>query len=82
MISMSKGNKYICFGLIFSGITFLVRQLNLFYIVLPDFLRGFIEGFSISLGIILILFGLYCENPNLQKIKNYKIKAFNKQSGK
>lgn len=79
---MSNSKKYICYGLIFSGIAFLIRQLDIFYIVLPDFIKGFLEGFFISLGLILILFGLYYENYNLQKIRNYKSKVFNKILGK
>lgn len=36
----------------------------------------------ICYGLILIVFGLYCESPNLLKIKDYKIKVFNKISRK
>lgn len=79
---MDNGKKYICFGLVFSALSFLIREFNIFYIILPDFIKGFLEGFSISLGLVLILFGLYCESPKLQKINNYKKKIFNKILGK
>ncbi|MCC3867477.1 hypothetical protein [Terrisporobacter mayombei] len=79
---MNSNKKYICIGLIFSGISFLIGQLHIFYIILPDFIKGFLEGFSISLGLILILFGLYCESYDLKKIRNYKSKIFNKVLGK
>lgn len=81
-MNMSNGKKSICYGLILNGIVFLIKQQDIFYIILSDFIRGFLEGFSRSLAMILILFGLYCEIPNLQKIKGYKIKVFNKISRK
>ena len=79
---MNNNKKYICIGLIFSGISFLISQLHIFYIILPDFIKGFLQGFLISLGLILIVFGLYCETYNLVKIKNYKHKMLNKIFGK
>lgn len=79
---MNSNKKYIFFGLILNVIAFLIRELDILHIILPDFIRGFLEGFSISLGTVLILFGKYRENINLKTIKKYKIKIFNKLIGK
>lgn len=75
---MSNSKKYLCFGLIFNGISCLIRQLDIFYIILPDFIKDFFEGITLGLGLVLILFGLYIASDNLQNIKKYKLKIFNK----
>lgn len=58
---MSNSKKSICYRLILTGIVCLIKQLDIFYIILPDFIKGFLDGFSISLGLILVLFGIDCK---------------------
>ncbi|GFP75354.1 hypothetical protein [Clostridium fungisolvens] len=61
---MRKLNNYLCVGLLINGIWLISSHFNL----LPDF----IEGLCVGAGLSLILMGLYAENHDISKLKNYK----------
>lgn len=61
---MKKFNNYINWGLLFNGILLLGNITNL----LPEIIKGFCVG----LGFTLILFGMYSENHDISKVRNYK----------
>jgi hypothetical protein len=71
---MKKFNKYINFGLIFNGISIISYRFNL--------LPSFVQGLSVGLGIIFILIGMYAQNHDISKFKNYKKNIWNKAFGK
>ena len=61
---MKKLNNYKCWGLFFNGLFLLGNYFDLF----PEFIKGLFAG----LGITLILLGIYSENHDISKFKNYK----------
>ena len=61
---MKKLNNYINFGLIFNVIGIISNRFNL--------LPSFIQGLCIGLGLALIFIGMYDQNHNLDKFRNYK----------
>lgn len=71
---MKKFNNYIKFGLIFNVIWIISNRFNL--------LSSFIQGLCVGLGLTLIFVGIYAQNHNLDKLKNYKKNILNKVLGK
>lgn len=65
---MKKCNNYIKFGIFLNGICLLGNHINL----LPEF----IKGFCIGLSLILILIGMYSENHDISKLRDYKKMLF------
>ena len=61
---MKKLNNYINFGLIFNVIGIISNRFNL--------LPSFIQGLCVGLGLALIFIGMYAQNHNLDKFRNYK----------
>ncbi|MBE6053468.1 MAG: hypothetical protein E7212_06060 [Clostridium sartagoforme] len=61
---MKKLNNYISTGLLIYGLYLFSNQ----FIKLPEFLNGF----SIGLAILLMLWGNYIENHDITKIKKFK----------
>lgn len=70
MIYMKKLNNYISFGLLFNGIFLLGNCTNLF----PELIKGLCAG----LGLILIFIGIYSENHDISKLRNYKKNLLNR----
>ncbi|WP_455538556.1 hypothetical protein [Terrisporobacter sp.] len=75
---MDNGKKYIFIGLILNTMGILVKYLYIFSVILPNFLKGFLEGFFISLGIVILILGLYCESYTIKNLKNSKKKIVSK----
>ncbi|MDZ4992329.1 hypothetical protein GNF80_04990 [Clostridium perfringens] len=71
---MKKFNNYISLGLLFNSIFLLGNCTNL----LPEFIKGLCVG----LGFILIFIGIYSENHNISKLKNYKKNILNRMLSK
>lgn len=65
---MRKFNNYICIGLLFNGLGLFSNR----FLKLPDFFIGLCFG----LGIGLVILGLYIENHDISKIKNFKRNIF------
>jgi len=61
---VKKLNNYINFGLIFNVIGIISNRFNL--------LPSFIQGLCVGLGLALIFIGMYAQNHNLDKFRNYK----------
>jgi hypothetical protein len=74
VIIMKKFNNYVNFGLFFNGIWIISNRFNL----LPDLIQGLCAG----LGLVLILIGMYAENHEISKLRNYKRILFNRAFGK
>lgn len=70
IIHMKKINNYTKFGLLFNAIFLLGNCTNL----LPEFIKGFCVG----LALILIFIGIYSENHNISKLRNYKKNILNR----
>ena len=71
MISnMKKLNNYIKLGLLFNVIFIIGNYTDIF----PEFIKGFLVGF----GLTLIFIGIYSENHDISKLKNYKKCMLNK----
>lgn len=73
-LDMKKLNNYINFGLILNVIGIISHRFNL--------LPSFIQGLCIGLGLTLIFIGMYDQNHNLDKFRNYKKNILNKILGK
>lgn len=71
---MKKFNNYLSFGLFFNGIFITSNRYNL----LPDFIEGLCAGAGIGLSLI----GMYAINHDIYKLRNYKIKLFQRAFGK
>lgn len=71
---MKKSNNYIGLGIFLNGLWLLSNQFDMF----PDF----IEGLCVGVGITFILIGMYKENHNINKFKDYKKRLFTKAFGK
>ncbi|MBK1812234.1 hypothetical protein JHL18_16545 [Clostridium sp. YIM B02505] len=71
---MKKLNNYINFGLLLNAIGIISSRFNL--------LPSFTQGVCVGLGLTLILVGIYAENHDLAKLKNYKRNILNKALGK
>lgn len=71
---MKKSNNYINFGLIFNVIGIISNPFNL--------LPSFIQGLCVGLGLTLIFIGMYDQNHNLDKFRNYKKSILNEILGK
>lgn len=67
---MKKCNNYIKFGLLFNGLFLLGNHTNLF----PEFIKGLCAG----LGLVLILIGMYSENHDISKLRDYKKMIFSR----
>ncbi|MCR1949794.1 MULTISPECIES: hypothetical protein [unclassified Clostridium] len=71
---MKKFNKYINFGLLFNGVFLLGNY--------TDLLPEFIKGLSVGLGLTLIFVGVYSENHDISKLRNFKKGIFNQMLSK
>lgn len=67
---MKKLNNYICIGLFFNGLWIVSNR----FIVLPEFINGLCAG--IGLGFMFL--GIYAENHDISKLRNYKKAIFRK----
>ncbi|GAA0696467.1 hypothetical protein GCM10008904_00480 [Paraclostridium ghonii] len=67
---MKKCNNYINFGIFLNGICLLGNHIN----VLPEFIKGLCFGLSF----ILILIGIYSENHDISKLRDYKKMLFSR----
>lgn len=67
---MKKLNSFIILGLLLNTILLLVNQINLF----PEFIKGLFAG----LGLALIFVGMYSENHDISKLRNYKKNLLNR----
>lgn len=77
MIIMEKGQIYIGIGLILNSLGILLREFEIYSMILPEHIKCFTQGFFTSLGIVLILYGCYYERHNF----NFKKKIYNKMIG-
>lgn len=68
---MKRPNKILTAGLLIIPSIFVLR---LFQVKLPDF----VEGFMLGGGIALEFLGIYAEKHDLSKLRNFKVKIFNK----
>lgn len=71
---MKKLNNYINFGLLFNGIGIISNRFNL--------LPSFIQGLCVGLGLTFIFLGMYAQNHDLAKFRNYKKNILNRALGK
>ena len=71
---MKKFNKQINFGLLFNGVFLLGNY--------TDLLPEFIKGLSAGLGLTLIIVGVYSENHDISKLRNFKKGILNKMLSK
>lgn len=67
---MKKLNNYICIGLFFNSLWLVSNR----FIVLPEFINGLCVGIALS----FMLLGIYAENHDISKLKNYKKALFRK----
>ena len=67
---MKNINNYTRFGLVFNSIFLFGNYFDIF----PEFIKGLCAG----LGIGLIFIGIYSENHDMTKFRNYKKNLFKK----